>query len=365
MATTHNISRSIYLSYRLPDLSVSTDLEALFIRISRDGYTITHNLLYASGHKISIYALRSLIETDMADNDLSVASYTLLIENADSTVTLADKSFSVIFCARDVGALDESSWLARNFLIADPFRRIPSSATIRLPWIPAQGETPLLSIAIHADAPGSSDLSPVHLPVLRSESPVLPDAPAPDISFISIPLLSVPEEYGLPSGAIIRRIDILLGERGASFFIDPDLDQAPAFIYRDSFNIQTSVNIPAVTASKTETDRQLCALIDRNTITAHRTWKLFSSIFAPLPDSEISAVEDLVASHMTAILIPASDPEEPLRQIPIAITEINIDRQDPDDLTEVSFSYRLADDLDRAVCNSSSVFTYHFNPVFN
>ena len=62
------------------------------------------------------------------------------------------------------------------------------------------------------------------------------------------------------SYVLLLSLTVRCGKRSISFFIDPSLDTAPSFYFRNCFNVWDWAALPGVTTAKTDVERSTAVI---------------------------------------------------------------------------------------------------------
>lgn len=358
----------IILSSALGDISIAVEGDYVDVLLTTTAQTILSERYYAYGGTVTLYDLASLIEAEMRSSGLPYADFTLRVFS-DTIANKADTcTLHILYCDRYTPHTDVPTFLAENFLTTLPIRRVATAATVSLFFFARQGES-LEYTVLHnfrkkdKDAPYSRSFS------MQSER----TATTPGVEQINISVAEIIADAASFATARLSEIEpvsftVRCGQRSISFFIDPSLDTAPSFYFRNCFNVWDWATLPAVTTAKSSVERSTAVINGTAQFYNQSATKSYEVEAGPLTSDEADWIDQLLTSYdVFRVESDPTTPEDPYVFAQILITDSTCEVQDGDDkLNSVKFTWRYADN--RPVVHMSAspgIFTSPYNIVFS
>lgn len=358
----------IILSSTLGDLEVAVEGEYVDVLLTATAKTILSERYYAYGGRVTLYDLASLIEAEMRSSGMAYSDFTLRVFT-DTTNNKADSCvLHILYCDRYTPNTYVPTFLAENFLTTLPIRRVATAATVSLFFFAEKGESLEYTVVHNFRKKDNAALSSHTFSMQSGRT-----ASSAGVEQINISIDSIIADAA--SYATARLGDIVpvsftvrCGQRSISFFIDPSLDSAPSFYFRNCFNVWDSVALPAKTTAKTDVERSTAVINGTAQFYNQSATKTYEVEAGPLTSDEAEWIDQLLTSYdVFRIESDPTTPEDPYVFAPILITDSTCEVQDGDDkLNSVKFTWRYADNRPSVRLSASpGIFTSPYNIVFS
>ena len=127
-------------------------------------------------------------------------------------------------------------------------------------------------------------------------------ATAPGVGQINISVAEIIADAAFFATAGLSEIEPLsftvrCGQGAISFFIDPSLDTAPSFYFRNCFNVWDSVALPAVTTAKTAVERSIAVINGTSEHYNQSATKTYEVEVGPHTSDEVECIDQLFTSY--------------------------------------------------------------------
>lgn len=359
----------IILSSALGDLEIAVEGEYVDVLLTTTARTILSERYYAYGGRVTLYDLDSLIEAEMRSSGMAYSDFTLRVFT-DTTNNKADScTLHILYCDRFTPHTDVPTFLAENFLTTLPIRRVATAATVSLFFFAQSGECVAYSIAYRASRP---DISAIY----RSEYVIDGGKTASSAGVIQINISTeeiIDRIVGTFSGATkdltqLQSFTVRCGQRSITFFIDPSLDTAPSFFFRNCFNVWDWAALPGVTTAKTDVERSTAVINGTAQFYNQSATKTYEVEAGPLTSDEAEWIDQMLTSYdVFRVESDPTTPEDPYVFAQILITDSTCEVQDGDDkLNNVKFTWRYADNRPVVRLSASpGIFTSPYNIIFS
>ena len=361
--------QGIILSSALGDIPIAVEGDYVDVLLTSTAQTILSERYYAYSGTVTLYDLASLIEAEMRSSGLPYADFTLRVFS-DTTANKADTcTLHILYCDRYTPHTDVPTFLAENFLTTLPIRRVATAATVSLFFFARQGES-LEYTLVHnfrkkdnADALYSHEYTPLSGRTASSAG----------VEQINISVAEIIADAASFATARLSEIEPLsftvrCGQRSVTFFIDPLLDTAPSFYFRNCFNVWDWATLPAVTTAKSSVERSTAVINGTAQFYNQSATKSYEVEAGPLTSDEADWIDQLLTSYDVFRIEPdATNPDDPFVFAPILITDATCETNDGDTkLNSVKFTWRYADNRPVVRLSASpGIFTSPYNIVFS
>ena len=359
----------IILSSTLGNINIAVEGEYVDVLLTATARTILSERYYAYGGTVTLYDLASLIEAEMRSSGMAYADFTLRVFT-DTTNNKADScTLHILYCDRFTPNTHVPTFLAENFMTTLPIRRVASAANVSLFFYAEKGESLEYTVVHNFRKKDNTDALYSHEYTAQSGR----TASSAGVEQLNISIDSIIADAA--SYATARLGDIVpvsftvrCGQRSISFFIDPSLDTAPSFYFRNCFNVWDSVALPAKTTAKTDVERSTAVINGYAQFYNQSATKTYEVKAGPLTSDEAEWIDQLLTSYdVFRVESDPTTPEDPYVFAQILITDSTCEVQDGDDkLNNVKFTWRYADN--RPVVHLSAshgIFTSPYNIVFS
>ncbi len=358
----------IILSSALGDLEISVEGDYVDVLLTATARTILSERYYAYGGRVTLYDLASLIEAEMRSSGMAYSDFTLRV----FTDTINNKTDSctlhILYCDRYTPHTDVPTFLAENFLTTLHIRRVATAATVSLFFFAQSGES-LEYAVVHNFRKKENNALFSHTYYLQSGR----TANSARVEQINITVADIIADAASSVTARLSEIEpvsftVRCGQRSITFFIDPSLDTAPSFFFRNCFNVWDWVALPGVTTAKTDVERSTAVINGTAQFYNQSASKSYEVEAGPLTSDEAEWIDQLLTSYdVFRVECDPTTPEDPYVFAQILITDSTCEVQDGDDkLNSVKFTWRYADN--RPVVHLSAspgIFTSPYNIVFS
>lgn len=342
----------IILSSALDDISIATTNPHVDVTLSVPGLTILQERYFPHNGLVTLQDFASLMEQHLRILEVPLARFTLQAGSDSHT-------FQILYCDRFQVCQDPDSFLRSNFLSTLEFRRIPPHIDQSLNYLAFKDET---THAVAYSAIRTDDGAIQHFAMS-----ITPDATATktDVINLTISMETILYEARRRFGGNpqLLSIQVNVGDRQATFFIDPALTNADTFFFRNCFNTFEAAYLPAVTTAKTTVERET-AIVNGNAHfydqSATKTYEVKATALTPY---EADWIDQLITSYSVFRAI-ASDTDALF--LPVIITDATCEAHNANDtLNDIKFTWRYASNRPIAsLPDATRFFTSQFVPTF-
>ncbi|MDE6272901.1 MAG: hypothetical protein K2M31_07835 [Muribaculaceae bacterium] len=330
--------------------------------ISDHGPVIFSSRLFFKGNSASIYNFRSLVEENLFS--LGESYDRLEIEVSVNDAQQQSTFVDVIYCNEFALIKDREYFLRSNFLSYAVNSRIPRA-----------GFSYFLELYAVKDEPIEYKISAIYRDEYQKQV---------NIDFYSTKnvapsdgLYSIEVGYEIVNNLIAERLaghqfellafSVFAGERCASFFIDVDLKQKDAYMFKNKFNISEIVFIPAQIKCKSDLELSSAIVAGKKMQYDLKPSRTFEVESGPLTVEEAERAELFLMSAKKYKAIVYDDYSVEWTEILVSDIKCDIDLK-PDEPPAISFSWLPTDSRPLAVFSDSvntRIFAKQFNPIFN
>ncbi len=355
MNTISHITDDVLLSANVPDVTVFTENPYVDITFRSSTRTLLTTRLYQSGGMASLRDLRPIIEASLENNHTPLDTFTIEAGYLDKDAEKATASFAAVYCSAKM-PLSPSSFFVSNYLCTARSRRIPPDGFAWLSLFAREGES--LTYTVTADTIADDGTHTIKNYTAGNNGIT---ADADDVFSLCVTAESVRSHI---DGGTITAFTVRCGGRSATFFVDEALADAQAFYFRNVFNAEEALWLPAVTTAKTTADRSIAVVGGQSQFydrTAERTYEVQT---AGLTAEECALAEQLMLSAETRV--PDGDDTDFDAHPEILITDFTCEISDTAEKPNtLKFTWRYADALPHiAAAEQSAVFTEEYDPSF-
>ncbi|MCM1310839.1 MAG: hypothetical protein NC301_07440 [Bacteroides sp.] len=336
--------------------NVSGESSVDFSLADSEGNVLLQESYYPVNGQVEIYDVNVLIEQHMRNRNLAYSEYT-------ATIGSASRTLSVLYCERQVDTESFDEWLSSNFLTSQVNRRVSPDAEFSLSYFLAAGAKTLKAKHEIYWLDNRDNSVNVFAPPQSSRTPSIVGYNSIRETHVSIPGLTedIAEAQEIPQTAVeILAVNLSLGEREYSIYVDRSLDSLEKFAFYNCFNLFEDALLPTLTTTKTEVSRTLAALATHSYFFDRSVMKQYVATLGPLTSDESDWVDQLISSHSAFHYVNGS-PQ------PMLITEATCEVSDGDDAPNtVKFTWRYAENVPHLRLQSTrrGIFSDHFNDCF-
>lgn len=356
------------LSSSIGDIEIAVDGDSVDVTLTNSfGVNLLSERYYAYSGVVTLHDIASLIESNMKQTGDAYARFTLKVFS-DTPSNKADTwTLSVLHCDRYIPHVDVEIYLSENFLTTLNTRRIAPGGSIQLSLFAKQGESVAYTVAYRAvDATGELYLNKLTLD--RGNTASADGIVELDISQETCLFNAASLAVAPINSMTLLSFTVQCGQRSITYFVDPALAMAPAFYFRNCFNVWDNLSVPVITTSKTEVERSIAIVNGSSRSYDKTTNKTYQVEAGPLTSDEAEWIDQLLMSHeVVRIELDPTTPADPESLAPIIITDSTCEVSDGDDkLNSVKFTWRYADNRPILRLSASpGIYSNPYNIIFS
>lgn len=353
------------LTSSLRDIRVSTDAAFVDVSILHGHKEVFTERYYPADSMVTLQAYAQIFEDFLRTNDCTHADFRLTVTEPEAEKPADTWWLTLIYCSRRLQGLSDMDFLAGNFLLSSPVKRIAPGAGFDIPLFAWDGEPDLRTVIYSASVAGSDrsvsgELSDSDYETFQDTDLYSYHYDIPDI------IKRIAADKALPPASIVlHSLSVHVGERSCSFFVDHSLDlHSNCFCFLNDFNLLESVYLPMTSVRKVKNDLSI-ASVNESSVPYDRSTSVTVEVEAgPLSASETEGVEVFLSSHRIYSVAPADDGSQALLPAIIADSTCEIS-DDSEKLNTVKFKWQLVDDRPTLFRTASGkIFSPQFNSMF-
>ena len=337
----------------IPDVFTISDFqgETLFLRIylNRSQYAVFSTTLYAYQNAVSIYDLRSVIESYMEEHHIVYCDCTfqIIVDRTDYSLP----EFKLIYCHAAVNA-NCRDFLQSHFLVDSAVRLVPHGWSLDLSYIVFPNESATCSTHLVVQSSSGEGLQIIDLadpPISSSQFQLLTlDLNEEDL------LSRIPSSLG---SCQLLSATIYYGERSFTLFFTSERPSLMLY-FSNSFNCTDLFTLTAVTKRKLSFSRSTAICCGKSSSYDDQTEVEFESETSALTPSEARQLTTALQSF-SLFLTSADYPSG----TSILVTDIESELSDAaNELCHVKFNWKP---VRQQPILSISKHTRIFNPTYN
>lgn len=329
----------------LDNISIQVDGPYVDVLLSRstgsNSVTVFSERFYPFNGVVTLCDLASLVIEEMRAAGLSYSIFSLKAFSDSASGNADSKSIRVVFCDRFSVAQDKFLFAREHFLTTLTYRRVAPNSTLLLSLFVQKADSLAHSINYVCQKPDGSSFT--------HSMTIYPDkmAHSSDVVELNIEYAAILQDAASFSGLAPDVLKLLsfsvnCGKRAVTCFVDPLLDPADSFIFRNCFNARECVCLPVVTSAKTTVDRSTALINGFSNFYDSSTEKIYDVQAGPLTHDEADWIDQLFSSYDVLRPVPGDgNPSEPYILTPVLITDSTCEISDSDDKPNtVKFSWR-------------------------
>ena len=334
-------------------IETEQDEDHVEVDIYLDGHTAYSTRLYANSAGVcTFYELRSIVEQYMIAQNLTLASFELMISHENGGEQLEDKY--IIFSRHKHVNNDTLDFLESHFLTGRPSYVMPrkSYSSISFFATPEEYCTPFIDCVFERD--GEIVNYRLNYSLYYHNVPYIYNISISPMS-ISNMVIAAAEDYGK-----LLAFTVHAGHRSMTVYV---VEEEPTilFSFRNSYNAQESMPVFGTTTLKTEVSRKEAVSLNITSFydkSVSRKWQVKT---VPLSQEEAHWYNDFLESDCVTLNLSNDYPD-----LRILISDITSEISDSaKDLVHIKFSWRFEDnsiwlDEDRF----PQVFSAPYNDTF-
>lgn len=360
-----NKTSSVIFSSSLRSVGISTDADAVDVRLSCGSDTLMSERYFAFDGLVSVLELDTLIEIYMRSSNLSYAVFTIDIPGENDTV-IDSANYRVVYCDRLNPSTAPASLLRSNFLTTLSVRRIAPGMPFSLQLFAEAGEDISYLCSYRYRLKGSSEM-------LHSRFQSVPQT----AETTGVYTINETQEHVLswcatdlelddPDNIELLSVTLQCGERSATFFIDSSLSEAETFLFRNIYNVMETAVIPCMITTKTATDRSVANIAGQARFYDTVTTRTFEVETDALTSDEAQWIDQLFSSHDVRREVDNSfDDTEPSLFASMLITDATCEMKSDGELNTAKFTWRY--DTNRPLVSikaPAGIFSQQFDTAF-
>lgn len=356
----------VMLSSELTDISVFTDHDYVDFKLRCGENYLLDGRYYTINGSVFISDIASLIEEYMAGN----ADEPLNDFHAEASFDgeIAEHDFTVLYCNRNLDMLSPSEWLTENFLTLTRYRRIAPCSQINLSWYTTEKEG--IAVRVYTTFLDDNGLRRTYQYVNSGNGQIAHFNGIWTEIITSRSIIDKIKSVCKVDSPTLQSVTIRCGERMATFYIDPALDNFMPFWYTNCFNVPEQLFLPRVTKKKVKADRSIASVGRYSMFYDVTTSKEYEVETGPLTADECVQIEQMLTSPNVRLAWgnnATPDETDFYALIPIMITDFTSELSDTDEKpNSVKFTWRFTDNRPKAIAPiSPGIFNDKFNPTFS